>query len=66
MTLVGLGDYVSLYLLLDETGQRGAAEQLPPSISRDHGLVAMLLDTRLDTAGFPVDVTDADPIASKP
>ncbi len=65
LTLVGLGDYVSLYLLLDETGQRGAAEQLPPSISRDHDLVAMLLDTRLDTAGFPVDVTDADPIASE-
>ncbi len=65
VTLVRLGDYVSLYLLLDETGQRGAAEQLPPSISRDHGLVAMLLDTRLDTAGFPVDVTDADPIASE-
>ena len=65
VTLVGLGDYVSLYLLLDETGQRGAAEQLPPSISPDHGLVAMLLDTRLDTAGFPVDVTDAEPIASE-
>ena len=65
VTLVRLGDYVSLYLLLDETGQRGAAEQLPPSISRDHGLVAMLLDARLDTAGFPVDVTDADPIASE-
>ena len=65
MTLVGLGDYVSLYLLLDETGQRGAAEQLPPSISSDHGLVAMLLDTRFDTASFPVDVTDADPIASE-
>ena len=65
VTLVGLGDYVSLYLLLDETGQRSAAEQLPPSISRDHDLVAMLLDTRLDTAGFPVDVTDADPIASE-
>ena len=65
VTLVGLGDYVSLYLLLDETGQRGAAEQLPPSISPDHGLVAMLLDARLDTSGFPVDVTDADPIASE-
>ncbi len=65
VTLVGLGDYVSLYLLLDETGQRGAAEQLPPSISSDHSLVAMLLDTRLDTAGFPVDVTDPDPIATE-
>ncbi len=65
VTLVGLDDYVSLYLLLDEAGQRGAAEQLPPSISSDHGLVAMLLDIRLDTTGFPVDVTDVDPIASE-
>ena len=65
VTLVGLGDYVSLYLLLDETGQRGAAEQVPASTSSDHGFVAMLLDTHLDTVGFPVDLTKVDPIASE-
>ncbi|MEO0492426.1 MAG: hypothetical protein AAF081_03330 [Actinomycetota bacterium] len=64
VTLVDLGDHVSLYLLLDVPGQRGVAEQLPPSTSSAHGLVPMLLDTRLDTTGFPVDFDDLEPISN--
>lgn len=62
--LVDAGDHVSLYLLLDAQGQRTAGEQLAAIDIPDHGLIASMLDARLDSIGFPVDFTGLEPIGS--
>ncbi|MEM8705626.1 MAG: hypothetical protein AAGE98_04170 [Actinomycetota bacterium] len=62
VTLVDAQDHVSLYLLLDATGQRGVADQLAALTIPDHGLPAPMLDARFDEVGFPVDFTGVESI----
>ncbi|MEM9518709.1 MAG: hypothetical protein AAGA37_05270 [Actinomycetota bacterium] len=64
VAVVDQGDFVSLYLLLDTTAQNAVADQLAAVIDPDHGMIASILDARLDTVGFSADVSQLGNVPS--
>lgn len=62
--LIGSGDHVSLYLLLDTTAQQAVVDRLASEPDPNHGLVASRLDARLDTVGFAVDLAGLGAVPS--
>ena len=62
--LIGSGDHVSLYLLLDATAQQAVVDRLASGPDPNHGLVASRLDARLDMVGFAVDLAGLGAVPS--